>query len=95
MKLPWQDNTGTAKLTAILATTFCIALGLCGANFVAVIMFVPLAGPAPPAGTSEWPSQILTITGIIEILAMGISAPGLVVIGIITIARAIKNHFTY
>lgn len=94
MKMPWHDKTGLSKLAAIFATTFGIALGLCGANFAAVIRFVPLAGPAPPPGTPQWPGQLLTVTGFLELAAMAISIGGLVVVGIFAAARSARNIST-
>ena len=95
MKMPWHNQTGLTKLAAILATTLGIAIGLCGVNFVAFIRFVPLSGPAPPPGTPEWPGRVLTFTGFLELASMALSLAGLILIAIIAIARAIKNHFTY
>ena len=93
MKLPWQNQTGLAKLAAILATILLVALGLCGANFVAVMKFVPFDGTSRE--TPLWVSQGLMLTAFFELFFMGLSTLGLVVIAIIAIARAIKNHFTY
>jgi hypothetical protein len=95
MKMPWHDQTGLTKLAAIFATTLGIALGLCGANFAAVIKFVPLAGPAPPSGTARWPGQVLIMAGFIELTVIAISAGALIVIGLAAITRAVKNHFTH
>jgi hypothetical protein len=95
MKMPWVDKTGLAKATALLATIFGIGIGLCGANFVAVIMFVPMGGPAGPTGFRDFVSGTLAITAYLELAAIVLSALGLVVIGLIAIIRAIKAHFTY
>lgn len=78
MKLPWHNKTGAAKAIAILATILTISLGLCGANFFAVIRFVPLAGPAPPSATPTWPGNLLTITGTVEIIGIVGSILGLI-----------------
>lgn len=94
MKMPWVDKTGLAKTAALLATIFGIGIGLCGANFVAVIMFVPIGGSAGPTGFRGFVSGALGITAWLELAAIVLSALGLVVVGLVTIARAIKNHFT-
>jgi hypothetical protein len=94
MKMPWHDQTGLAKAAALLATIFGIGIGLCGANFVAVMMFVPMGGPSGPMGLRAWAIGALTVTAWLELAAIVLSALGLVVVGFVTIARAIKNHFT-
>jgi len=81
MKLPWHKRTGYSKAIAILATILTISLGLCGANFFAVIRFVPLGGPAPAPGTPTWPGTVLSITGWAEIVAICGSILGLAIVG--------------
>ena len=95
MKVPWHDQTGLAKVAALLATIFGIGIGLCGANFVAVIAFVPMGGPSGPTGFRAWVSGALAITAYLELAAIVLSALGLVIIGLVAIARGIKNYFTY
>jgi hypothetical protein len=92
MQLPWRNQTGLAKLAAILAAVLGIAFGLCGANFVAVMKFVPFRGPT---ATPVWVSRGLMVTAYLELAVMILSAAGLILIGAIAITRAIKNHFTY
>lgn len=77
MNLPWNKKTSYSKAIAILATILTISIGLCGANFFAVIRFVPLAGPAPPPGTPTWPGTLLSITGCAEIVGIIGSIVGL------------------
>jgi hypothetical protein len=81
MKFPWQNRTGYPKAIAILATILTISLGLCGANFFAVIRFVPLGGPASSPGTPTWPGTLLSITGWAEIIAICGSVLGLAIVG--------------
>jgi hypothetical protein len=95
MKMPWHDQTGLAKAAALLATIFVIGIGLCGANFVAVIALVPMGGPSGPMGFRAWVSGTLSITAYLELAAIVLSALGLVVVGLIAIARGIKDHFTH
>jgi len=94
MKMPWHDQTGLAKAAALLATIFGIGIGLCGANFVAVIAFVPMGGPSGPTGFRAWVSGTLAITAYLELAAMVLSALGLGVVGLVAVVRSIKNHFT-
>jgi hypothetical protein len=93
--MPWHDRTGLAKAAALLASIFGVAIGLCGANFLAVIALVPIGGSSGPTGFRAWVSGTLGITAWLELAAMALSALGLVVIGLIAIIRAIKAHFTY
>ena len=96
MKMPWHDRIGLAKATAVLATCLLTALGLCGTNFVAVIMFVPLGGPGPQPGEPEpshWAGNILATIGGLELLVIACSLIGLLVIAFINIYRAISQHF--
>jgi hypothetical protein len=94
MKMPWTTKTGLAKTATILATILLISLGLCGANFFAVIRFVPLAGPAPPPGTQTWPETLLTITAEIEVAAICLSVCGLVLVALAYSARAMPPRRT-
>lgn len=77
MKLPWHNKTGYAKAITILATILVLSIGLCGANFLAVVRFVPLGGPAPRPGTPTWPGTLLSITGWVEIVGILGSIAGL------------------
>jgi hypothetical protein len=94
MKMPWHNQTGLAKAAALLATIFGVAVGLCGANFVAVITLVPVGGSSGPTGFRGWISNILGVTAYIELAAMILSAAGLVVLGVVATVRAIARSFT-
>src|ERR1700761_579809 len=91
MKLPWQNRTGYSKAIAILATILTISLGLCGANFFAVIRFVPMGVPAPAAGTPTWPGALLSITAWLEIAGIIGSVLGLAFVGTLRHRREQKN----
>ena len=96
MKMPWADRTGLAKATAFLTTCLVISIGLCGTNFVAVIMFVPMGGPGPQPGMpqpAQWPAAVLTTTGVIELIGISCSLAGLIVIALIAIYRTISQRF--
>lgn len=82
MNMPWTNKTGLAKATAFFATLLLVSLGLCGANFFAVISFVGVAGGAPPPGTPTWPATLLTTTGTIELIGIALGAGGLIITGI-------------
>ena len=85
---PWTNKTGLAKAAAILATAFGVSLGLCGANFIAVISFAPTIGPnwQGPIG------NILTVTAWAELAAMGLSATGLVIVGVMAAVRTLSKR---
>jgi len=95
MKMPWRNQTGLAKAAAISATLLLISSGLCGANFVLFLKFGSIAGGAPPPDRPAWATGLLMITGFLELAVMSLSAVGVIVVLIIAIARAIKNHFAY
>jgi hypothetical protein len=90
MQEPWRNQTGIAKFTTIFAVTLVVATGLCGANYF-VIQVIPFR---PTSSVSNMIGQALVFTAFLESAAMVISLLGLILIGIIAIARAIKNHFT-
>ncbi len=94
MKMPWHNQTGLAKLAAILATVLGIALGLCGANFVAVMKFA-VGRPGAPSSISTWVGQGLMVTAYLELALMILSAAGLIVIALVAIIRAIQNQFRH
>jgi hypothetical protein len=92
MKRRWEGKTGLPKLTAIFATVLMISLGLCGANFVAVILFVPIGGGTPPPPTwRDWPQYVLTFTGYAELLGMAVGLLGLLFVGLAAIWQAIHG----
>ena len=96
MKALWRDKTGLAKWIAIFATTLGVATGLCGLNFVGVVLFVPLAGSAPPAPVTigdrihEAISALLTIAAYLELTVMAVSLAALFVLGIVWTVQAIS-----
>ncbi len=94
MKMPWHDKTGIAKAAALLATIFGIAVGLCGANFAAFIILVPIGGSSGPTGFRGWVGNILGVTAYIELAAMILSAAGLIVLAAVAMVRSITRHFT-
>lgn len=68
------------KLAALSAAILLVSLGLCGANFLLVLRFVPLSGPGPQPGHAvppEWPGTVLGITGFLEFVGMGVGIAGL------------------
>ena len=69
-----------AKLMTLSVTVLLVSLGLCGANFFLVIRFVPLGGPGPQPGQpapSDWPGQLLSFTGVLELIGIGLGLSGL------------------
>jgi hypothetical protein len=81
MKMPWQDRTGLARATAIFATVFGIALGLCGLNAAAFFSIHSAAG------------NPLVLTAFIELFVMLASGVGLLVIALIAIYRTLSQRF--
>jgi hypothetical protein len=96
MEMPWANKTGIAKLVAIFATALGIAAGLCGANFVAVMLFVPLGGPRPQAPPtlreriSDAVGATLSVTAYLELATILISLAALIVLGLILLFRPRK-----
>ena len=82
MKTPRTDKTGTAALIAILTTALGIATGLCGINFVSVILFVPLSGGTPPGRFINGLGEILSVAGVAELMVIAVSLVALAVLGI-------------
>jgi hypothetical protein len=95
MKMPWHNQTGLAKAGAISATLFLISSGLCGGNFALFLKFGSLGGGVPPPDRPAWATSLLMITGFLELAVIALSAVGVIVVLVIAIARAIKNHFAY
>ncbi|WP_263375680.1 hypothetical protein [Granulicella aggregans] len=87
MKTPWTDKTGLAKLVAILATILLISLGLCGANFFAVLSF--MGSPEAPRGVTPWPMKLLEATGRAELIAIFGSTFALLLVLVISSGRAV------
>jgi len=88
MNPPWAGKSGLSKATAILATILGISLGLCGANFVAVMTLVSKSGTAMqgPADT------FLTVTGITELVGIGVGVVGLLIVAGIAIFRSLTHR---
>jgi hypothetical protein len=84
MKMPWENKTGLAKIATILATTLGIAVGLCGLN---AIGFSSL-------GNSGLQSPLI-VTAYLEMLIMILSVVGLLIVALIAIVIAIRDHFTH
>jgi hypothetical protein len=78
MRSPWHNKSGLAKAAAILATTFSIALGLCGINFAAYITLHPDL-PIIVTGLLE--------TGWAELIAMILSLAGLLIVGLLAFLK--------
>ena len=86
-----KARTGLARLAAILATALVVSIGLCGVNFLAVVSFAPTMG-------SNWRGiigNLLIVAGWLEIIAMGVSAGGLTVVGLIALARTLTGKPAY
>lgn len=93
MKLPWHGKSGLAKATALLATLLLVSIGLCGANFVGVILFVPIGGGNPPPPTwRDWPAYVLAPAAYIELAGIAVGIVGLIVVAVIAIFRAITRR---
>jgi hypothetical protein len=78
---PERRRLTAAKLVTLSAAILLVSLGLCGANFLLVVRFVPLVGPGPQPGQpvpSEWPGQVLAITGYLELAGIAVGIIGLI-----------------
>jgi hypothetical protein len=90
MKMPWADKTGLAKATVVLSATLLLSLGCCGVNLAAFSRYGGyLGGGAPPRGTPMWPTNLLVLTGFVELGGIFIASAGLVVVGLIAVAKVI------
>src|ERR1700761_1291735 len=80
---PWSNKSGLAKATAVLSTIFMISLGLCGMNFITAtsLHFNKAAG-------------LLMATGWLELLGMGLSLAGLILVFFIWMGRVIRDLFS-
>ena len=83
---PWTNKTGLAKATAILATIALVSIGLCGANFVAVITFGSLSGGSEGF---QWVSEVLAFAGFAELAGILIGIVGLLIVVVIALIGAI------
>lgn len=91
MKLPDTPK----KLASLSATLLLVSLGLCGANFFLVVRFVPLGGPGPQPGQpypSQWPGDVLTVTGILELIGIGLGILGLIFAGAWAARQKMRNE---
>jgi len=91
MRLPWTNKTGMAKATAILATMLIVSFGLCGANFVSVVVFVPFGGGA---GASSWRNSlgsVFSVMGVLELVGIAVGIIGLVIIGLTYAIRSLRR----
>ncbi len=94
MKMPWSDKTGLAKATAIFATLLLVSIGLCGANYVSVIVFSTIsAGSVPGEGLKAFALDGLTFAGVAELLGMIVGALGLFITAVIMAVRAITKSW--
>lgn len=75
------ENINFPKTIAILASVFGIALGLCGLTWMA------------STASSGGPAQFLIGLGIVELIAMAVSAMGLVVMLILWILSSLLGGF--
>lgn len=81
MKMPWTGKSGMARAAAVLATVLGVSLGLCGAN---IAIATHASNPAIP---------YLLGTAYVETAGIFVGAVGLVILGLIAIAKAVSNHF--
>ena len=88
MKMPWQDKTGLAKAATVLVVILLISLGLCGANFVAVLGFVGVNEGGSSGASKQALSGVLTVAGVLELAGIALSLCGLVVVGILAVVKS-------
>ncbi len=85
MKAPWSNLEGPAKWLVIAVVALLVSSGLCGLQFA-------LATHANQnSSTVVW---LFMVTGIVELIAMALSACGVVVSLIIWIATALYSRFS-
>ncbi len=85
----FKGATGLAKAATGFAVLLIVSLGLCGANAALLSRFGAIGGGPLPPGRSETLSGILIMASFAEAGGILIGAAGLVVAGIIAIARLI------
>jgi hypothetical protein len=92
MKMPWEDKTGLGKAAAFFATLLLVSIGLCGANFVGVLVLSSTTSGLGP-GRSWWriPMTGLTFAAYIELLGIFVGAVGMVIVAIAFAIRAIMR----
>jgi hypothetical protein len=72
MRVPWQGKTGLAKAAVILTTILSIATVTCGINLGLVLGTL--------YHSSAWQTPALFVAGQLELLAIGGSLAGLLVV---------------
>jgi hypothetical protein len=85
MKMPWQDKTGLARASAVLATVLLISLGLCGANFAAFTQSGFMSNKPQRYST------LLMYTGFVELFTILGSLVGLTIVGFIYVRRSVRK----
>lgn len=83
MEMPWKGTSGAAKFVAIFATSLGISVGLCGANFVAVITATSTGGTSAWSAARNAVIRFLVFAGYAEVLAIVVSLVGLIVMSIV------------
>lgn len=59
MKMPWDGKSGLAKAAIICSFGLLVSTGLCGVNIFAM------------SRGHDYPGAVITLTGIVELFAMG------------------------
>lgn len=90
MRMPWSNKVGLAKVVAIVATILLVSLGLCGINFVAAI---GLASQGARIVSAGWLQEFFLIAGLIESVAIVVSAIALVAVFLFREFQAVWRHF--
>jgi hypothetical protein len=85
MKMPWRNLEGPAKWLVIAAVFLLVSSGLCGLQFAIVRV-------ANQHGTNL--AGLFIFSGVVEVIAMAISACGVVVCLILWIATALYSYFS-
>ena len=88
MKLPWHSKTGLAKAATILAMVLIISFGLCGANFFAVIRFVPFGGSEADIAQHQVVTNVLTFTAYAELVGIFGSLLGLAICAVMAVFQS-------
>ncbi len=91
MKAPWANTTGLSKAVVILCTIFLVALGLCGANFVTVMLCCDDFITETPNYVPKLATRILSLTGMAEVAVMAICLAALLILAIISVAIAVAR----
>jgi hypothetical protein len=75
MRAPWSRLTGRARILVLCATVLLIASGLCGTQLLIL--------NAVPNGSGNNLTALFMITGILELVAMALSAAGVIVAALV------------